>query len=259
MIIDLSEETVEPFFRCLSDDETEWSAGACRRAEWFRKLQSGGLRGKLAEEEDGELSGMVQYGPIEHLFPDSSGLYFVYCIWVKRQKKGPNYQKKGIGSALLHEVEEDVRRLGAKGLVVWGIKFPFWMQASWFRKKGYTVIDTLGMARLLWKPFEEGFEPPRWMRAKKRPEKVSGQVTVTAFISGWCTAANSQALFARQAAEELGERVVYREIDLLDQENIREWGLTDTVFVDGKEIGKGPPMPYKKIKKKIQKTLKKLS
>ena len=69
-----------------------------------------------------------------------------------KQGRG-NFQKKGMGTALLAAAEADARELGAKGMAAWGVLLPFWMRASWFRKHGYRKADKLGMMALMWKPF----------------------------------------------------------------------------------------------------------
>ena len=72
-------------------------------------------------------------------------LYFKNCIWVHGHKQGRgNFQKKGMGRALLQTAEDDVKAMGVKGTMAWGISLPFWMKASWFRKQGYTKVDKQG-------------------------------------------------------------------------------------------------------------------
>jgi len=257
-IVDISPDLEEKCFNCLADEKSEWSIGVKRKEAWYRKMVKKGLRVKMAKDENGQVGGMIQYGPAENSFPGVKELFFVYCIWVKRDKKKKNFQKKGMGTALLQAAEADVKAKEAKGLVVWGIKFPFWMKASWFKKKGYHVIDKLGMAVLLWKSFAEDAIPPKWERPHKKPQRIPGKVVVTAFISGWCPVGNANVEFAKKAAEELGDNIVYEEINTLDHTNLKEWGITDSVLVDGKNIVKGPPLTYEKVKKKIRRRLKKL-
>ena len=68
---------------------------------------------------------MIQYVPIEEAFVDGQGLYFVHCIWVHGHKQGRgNFQKKGMGTALLEAAEQDARELGAKGMAAWGMAPP---------------------------------------------------------------------------------------------------------------------------------------
>jgi thiol-disulfide isomerase/thioredoxin len=163
-----------------------------------------------------------------------------------------------MGKALLQAAEEDVKTLGAKGMVAWGISLPWWMRASWFKKQGYKKADNQNMAVLLWKPFSADASPPKWIREKKKPQKVPGEVTVTAFLNGWCPAQNMVFERAKRAAAEFGDKVKFREINTFDREAFAEWGIADALFIDDKQVRTGPPPSYKKIKKLIAGRVKKL-
>ena len=84
-----------------------------------------------------------------------------------KQGRG-NFQKKGMGTALLEAAEADARALGARGMAAWGVVLPFWMRASWFSKHGYRKADKLGMMALMWKPFTADAAAPSWIRPKKK-------------------------------------------------------------------------------------------
>jgi GNAT superfamily N-acetyltransferase len=214
---------------------------------------------KLAMDDNGEIGGMIQYLPIEHSIVEGRELYFIHCIWVHGYKKGRgDFQKKGMGRSLLQAAEEDAASKGAKGIAAWGVALPFWMRASWFKKHGYKKVDKQGMMLLLWKPFTNDAVPPKWIREQKKPEKIPGQVTVTAFKNGWCPAQNMVFERAKRAAAELGDKVVFREIDTLDRNVFLEWGIADALFIDEKQVRTGPPPSYEKIRKLIQKRVRKL-
>jgi hypothetical protein len=51
-------------------------------------------------------------------------------------------------------------------MAAWGMAIPVFMKAAWFKKYGYKPADKMEMQVLLWKPFTEGAEPPRWIRPK---------------------------------------------------------------------------------------------
>ena len=202
---------------------------------------------------------MIQYIPIEHSFAEGKDLYFINCIWVHGYKKGRgNFQKKGMGKALLQAAEADVEAKGAKGMVAWGISLPFWMKASWFKKQGYTKVDKQEGQVLLWKPFTNNAILPKWIKQKKKPEMTPSKVTVTAFLNGWCPAQNIVFERAKRAASEFRDKVVFREINTFDRKVFLEWGIADALFIDDKQVRTGPPPSYKKIKKLIAKRVKKL-
>ncbi len=165
-----------------------------------------------------------------------------------------------MGKALLHAAETDVEAKGAKGMVAWGIPLPFWMKASWFKKQGYTKVDKQGILGqvLLWKPLTDDAIRPKWIKEKKKPETIPDKVTVTAFLNGWCPAQNLVFERAQRAASEFGDKVVLRKVDTFDRNVFLEWGITDALFIDGKQVRTGPPPSYEKIKKLITKRVKKL-
>jgi N-acetylglutamate synthase-like GNAT family acetyltransferase len=257
-VIDLDSTNLKPYLCCLEEWSDEIKEAGDHKADWYKLMKEKGLRVKLAED-DGIIAGMIQYLPVEHTHVEGKDLYFIYCIWIHGYKEGiGNFQKQGLGKQLLAAAEEDAKTLGAKGIAAWGVILPFWMKASWFRKRGYRKVDKDGVAVLLWKSFSDDAEPPRWIRRKKKPETVQGQVTVTAFRNGWCPAQNVTFERAKRASMEMGDRVVFKEMSTLEKDVFEEWGITDAVFIDDRLINSGPPPSYEKIKKKIQKPLKRL-
>lgn len=260
-VIDLTEEYERLYFTCLEDWSEEMKEAGDHKEVWYNKMKDRGLGVKLAVDENGDVGGMIQYIPIEHSFVEGEDLYFINCIWVHGHKKGRgNYQKKGMGKALLQAAETDARSRGAKGMVAWGIALPFWMKASWFKKQGYTQVDKQGILGevLLWKIFSEDARPPKWIKDKKGPETIPGKVTVAALLNGWCPAQNLVFERAKRAASEFGDKVVFRKIDTFDRNVFLEWGIADALFIDDKLVRVGPPPSYEKIKKLIAKKVKKL-
>lgn len=258
-IIELSRDTKEDYFTCLEEWSEEMKDGVCRKECWYNIMREKGLRIKLARNDDGIITGMIHYAPIEYSWIDGNDLYFVYCIWVHGHKKGRgDLRKLGTGRLLLSAAEDDVRDLGAKGLVVWGIILPFFMRAGWFKKQGYRIVDKNGISRLLWKNFTDDASPPQWIKTKKKPELIPGKVVVTALANGWCSGINGMIERAKQICSEFADKVIYREIDMSNRAAVREWGLSDGLFVDGKNIYQGPPLSYDRIRKIIERKVRKL-
>lgn len=259
-IIDLTEEHQQLFFECLEDWSDEIKEAGSHKACWYEKMKDKGLGVKLAKDDQDHIGGMIQYIPIEHSPAEGLDLYFIPCIWVHGHKKGRgNFQKKGMGKALLKAAEEDVQKRGTKGLVAWGVSMPFWMRAAWYKKQGYKKVDSLKGTVLLWKTFKDDAVPPRWVKLKKKPQGESGKVIVTAFHNGSCSVQGMNFERAKRAAAEFGNRVEFRGIDTFDRAVFLEWGIYDGLFIDNKQIRTGPPPSYKKIRKKIAKQVKKLS
>ncbi|MDQ1264885.1 MAG: hypothetical protein QG635_34 [Bacteroidota bacterium] len=258
-IINLQREHEKLYFCCLEDWSDEIKEAGNHKEQWFEKMRHSGIRVKLATDVHGAIGGMIQYMPVEHSFAEGKDSYIILCIWVHGYKEGRgNFQKKGMGSALLQAAEEDVKSIGGKGIAAWGIALPFFMKASWFRKHGYRTVDKDGMIRLLWKPFNEIAIPPKLIKKKKKPEKITGKVNLSLFINGWCPAQNLVYERAIKAAQEFGDKVVINEYRTDNREILNEWGISDAFFIDNKEVRTGPPPSFEKIRKKIQKKVKRL-
>ena len=259
-IIDLDDAHEGLYLVCLEDWSTELTEAGDHKRCWYERFKDRGLRVKLALDERGEVGGMIQYLPIELSPADGRDLYFTLCIWVHGHKQGRgDFQKRGMGKALLRAAEEDVKALGAKGFVVWGLSLPFFMRASWFKKHGYQVADRLGIQLLLWKPFAAEAQPPKWIKPRRKPESIPGRVTITAFINGWCPAQNLVYERAKRAAAALGEGVVFQGIDTSMREVFLDWGISDGLFIDGKAVRTGPPPSYEKIEGLIAKRLRRIA
>jgi GNAT superfamily N-acetyltransferase len=259
-IRDLESSDLPSYCLCLEDWSDQIKEAGNHKEIWYGKMKDKGLRVKLAMDDNGVVGGMIQYLPIENSTAEGKDLYFVNCIWVHGYKQGRgNFQKAGMGQALLQAAEDDVRSLGAKGLAAWGLILPFWMKASWFKKHGYKKADRDGISQLLWKPFSEEALAPKWIKQKARPQKKPGVVTVTSFINGWCPAQNLTHERAKRAASEFGDKAVFEIVDTFDRNNFLKWGISDALFIDGKQVNTGPPPTFEKIKKIIASCVKKLS
>lgn len=258
-VVDLSKDLEPLYFVCLEDWSPEAREMGNKKEMWYRNKSGKGLRVKIGKDDQGRVGGMIHYLPIEESNAEGTGLYFINCIWVHGHKKGRgDFTGRGMGTAMLAAAERDARSLGAKGMVAWGLSVPAFMRASWFKKHGYTKVDKIGAIVLLWKPFTEDAQPPKWIRTKKVPGRVPGKVTVASFVSGWCPAGNMVHERAKRASAELGDKVVFHEYSTLDRRVFEEWGVMDGLFVDGKEVRTGPPPSYEKIRKIIAKRARRL-
>jgi N-acetylglutamate synthase-like GNAT family acetyltransferase len=258
-ITDLTPEYERAYFCCLEDWSEEMKEAGDHKACWYNVMKDKGLKVKLAQDENGVATGMIQYLPAEVSFIEGKDLYIIQCIWVHGHKQGiGNYQKKGIGKTLLKAAEDDVRAMGAKGLAAWGISFPFWMRASWFRKQGYKVVDKNGMFRLLWKPFASDAVPPLLIKQKKLPALVPGKVNISLFLNGWCPAQNMTYERTKRAMKGYEDKIELKEYKTINLDVQREWGITDAILINNKHASSGPPLTYKKIRRIIDRKVRKI-
>jgi len=258
-IIDLTPEHEKLYFCCLEDWSDEIKEAGDHKACWYSQMKDKGLKVKLASDDNGVIGGMIQYLPIELSSFEGKDLYTVLCIWIHGHKQGRgNFQKKGMGKALLQAAEEDVKNMGAKGLVTFGVILPFFMRASWFKKHGYKVVDKDGIMRLLWKPFSREALPPSFIKQKKKPQLVPGKVTVSMFLNGWCTAQNMTYERTKRAIDDFKDKIEVKEYSTFEKNVQREWGISDAIFIDEKNIRSGPPPSYKKIRGLVEKKVNKI-
>lgn len=258
-IVDITPETENQYFCCLEDWSEEMKEAGDHKQRWYNQMKDKGLKVKFALDENDTIGGMIQYLPIEHSIFEGKNLFAVLCIWVHGHKQGRgDYRERGMGKALLKAAEEEARQLGAEGIAAWGLIIPVFMRASWFKKHGYKVADKSGIMRLLWKPFSEKAYPPKFVKPKKHPGIEEGKVNITVFCSGWCQAMNISFERARRASQEFPGKVSFQEFDTTDKKIASEWGINDALFVDGREIRTGPPPSYEKLRKKIEKRVRRL-
>lgn len=258
-VVDLCDDYVRTYLACLEEWSDEMTEAGDHKSRWYESMKDRGLRVKLALDEERRAVGMIQYLPVEQSIAEGEGLYMVLCIWVHGYPQGVgDHQGHGIGSALLAAAEADAEQLGAKGLAAWGITLPFWMRSSWFKKHGYETADRSEGRELVWKRFSVDAEAPKWVTPGSAPEPVDGQVTMTAYLSGWCPAMNLTYERSRRVAEDLGEPVVFVPIDTSDPAAMRRHGQNDAVFLDGKKLQRGAPPSYDKIRKKTQKRVRRV-
>jgi GNAT superfamily N-acetyltransferase len=259
-IIDLNDEHLESYVKCLEEWSDEIAEAGDHKRIWYEKMRDNGLRVKLAMDEERGLGGMIQYVPIELSPAEGEDLYFINCIWVHGYKEGRgNFQKQGMGKALLKACEDDLRSMGVKGVAAWGVMLPFWMRSSFYKKFGYRKADRDGMAELVWKRFNESAKPPRWIKKRKSPPRSRDGVIVTSFINGWCPAQNIVHERAKRACRDLGsERINFKVYDTSNRDTFLEWGISDGLYINGKEVRTGPPPSYESIRKKIGKEMRKI-
>jgi len=251
-ITDITPENEGLYFCCLEDWSDEFKEAGDSKQKWYEHMKDKGVRVKFALDDNNVIGGMIQYIPVEYSMFEGKNLYVVLCLWVHGHKQGRgDFRKRGMGTALLKDAEEDCRQLGTNGLVTWGLLLPVFMRASWFRRKGYKVVDRSGFMRLLWKPFNENAVEPRFIKHKKLPEKGIEKVNLTLFRNGWCQAQNIAYERALRASGEFPGKVNLQEYDTKDLGIAREWGIMEGLFIDGKEIRTGPPPSYTKIRRKI--------
>ncbi len=259
-ITDISPDTESQYFCCLEEWSDDIKEAGNYKEKWYNEMKGKGLKVKFALDENNVIGGMIQYLPVEYSIFEGKDLYAVLCIWVHGHKQGRGvFRGRGMGKALLKAAEDDARQLGANGLVAWGLILPVFMRASWFKRHEYKVVDRSGIMRLLWKPFNDKAVAPQFIKKKKQPLKGHEKVNITMFRSGWCQSMNVTCERMKRASLEFPGKINLQEHDTIDKNVAEEWGISDALFIDGREIGLGPPVSYEKLRKKIKKSVRRIS
>ena len=250
-IVDLTQEHEDVFLCCLKPEDRAFAEGVPLKKAWLDRYRDGGVGVKLAIDDDGVVAGMIQYSPGE-LAPfvvAGTGTWVIHCIWVHVYEGGiGNRGGKGMGPALLRAAEEDMRAHGARGVAAWGIVGDQWMNAPWFERHGYRRVDQQGWLALTFKAFDPDVDEPRFLAEVRRPEPIPGKVLVSSFLIGWCTSGNLNHEWARRAAEELGDAVVFQHHDTSDPAVAAEWGISTGIFVNGDQYTLGGTETYESIR-----------
>lgn len=196
------------------------------------------LRGQIARADDGKVAGFVLYYPIENAPMDveGEGLYMVQCIFVK-----PEYQKAGVGRALIETAMADARANGASGLAAEGysgrMKAGFeYKPGAFFAHMGMTSSDTRGQGTLYYVGMKENARPPKYLEPNYKPsQQIQPKIKVELLDCRRCyTFVNN-----RSVVEAVLEHVGSDKVDLVvhDQNHrqaILDKGMSTGVFIDGK-------------------------
>ena len=260
-IVDLNENFLDRYLVCLDCQDSQLAEGVERKRLWYELVKDKGLLVKLALDQENRAVGMVQGLPSEMSFVNGENMLVIHCIWIppKKRNAGGKIRGKGIGVALLKALEEEALKKGYRGVVAWGMALPFWMKASWFKKQGYRVVEKKNIVKLMYKQLIPGNESePKWLAGQK-PDKPNkeGSVSLLVINNGWCSAMNMVAERALRVAAEFSEQVKVTEIDTSSPEVLKKWGDPDALYLDGKNLLKGPPPSEAKIRKQVVKAIKK--
>lgn len=128
----ISEENLSDLFYPCGPNENKYLATKDFMIKlWKEKRLKSGWMGFVAYKNHIPV-GRVEVWPIEESINLISGkdLYFMPCIWVL-----PEFQKKGIGKALLEEVFKNTS--DRSGVMTIGMEGEVWMPVKFFKKFGF--------------------------------------------------------------------------------------------------------------------------
>lgn len=198
-IITVNSSNIDKEHICCAISDVKGENCVASKKAWMKERFKDGLvfkklnaRGKV----------FIEYLPAENAWcpVEAPGYMFINCFWVSGQ-----YAGKGYGSLLLQECLEDARAMGKKGVVVMSsqVKKPFLSDPRYLKHKGFRIGDTAQpFYELLYLPFEEGSEPPRFKPcAKSGPIQEDGLMLC---YSHQCPFSEKYALLIAETAHKKG-------------------------------------------------------
>jgi GNAT superfamily N-acetyltransferase len=241
---DITSETAPTFLHCLHDERTDDPRVIERRRRWVEAHRENGFRGRVLVLDDGDVPAMAQHMPVEYSPFAGHDLTAILCLWVHGYEHHlGNRQGQGYGRLMLEAVEQEARESGVKGVVAWGMDFPYWNPVSFYEHMGYERVEKQGESVLVWKRFAADAEPPRGYTQRRRPVIETDKVSVMVFVHGWCTGHFEQAVLVQDAVEGLEDIVEHREVDTSDPRALEEWGIVAGVYLEGEPLREYEPPP----------------
>ncbi len=203
-------------------------------------LKGDKLRGRVARDDDGQVTGFILYYPIDDAPMDveGEGFYVVQCVFVRAE-----YRNTGVGRALIESALNDARESGASGLAVEGFRpHPDERQkhlpGAFLEHLGMTGGESRGPGTLYYIGLDESGEAPRYLKRRFTPEKNRAKVRIDILDCRRCHIGlgNREVVKSvmEQAAATQGEDLELVVHDQNTRDAIVDKGMSSGVFVDGK-------------------------
>jgi predicted N-acetyltransferase YhbS len=235
-------------------ESREIDAVSRQRLAWMKAAEQQGLVTRVALLE-GKPVGFAYVMPIEICpwGPIGWDLAVLPCLWVLPEHKG-----NGAGRGLIAHAEKSAEEEGYRAIVTTGYYHDFWfMPAAFFEALGYSKITQRGEQALLWKVFDPGAEPPRFLRRKFVFRPVKGKVVVDLFYNTFCQTSAVEAERVREVVKEYGASVTLNEYSADDRGTLLRYEIPRAIFVNGKEIGWGHEAPKDGLREAVSEALSK--
>lgn len=154
---------------CIKDQR---SSGYVAKAEWFMSEINKGVKIKIAVDDTGKQIGFIEFLPSELAWRpvSAANYYFIQCIglFVKEAKK------KGTGSSLIRQCEEEAIKEGKSGICTVTSDGPWMANRSLFEKNGYHIAGKKDRFELMVKIIDPGAPVPIFNDWTREQEKYAG-------------------------------------------------------------------------------------
>jgi hypothetical protein len=108
-----------------------------------------------------------------------------------------------------------------------------WNPVSFYQHMGYSAADREDKVVVVWKPFDDGAEPPTLLRLEDTIVEESGKVHVLVADNPWCNG-NGKLMVTRDAIKGIEQLIEYKEVETPYRNRIIHLGYVGGVFLDGK-------------------------
>ena len=244
-------EDIQQAYPCTTESPIPfWADGLSLCRNWFAENLGKYIEGFHLEDENSNIIGHVYWAPSTQAlapYEIEDGVAYIYCDWVQRQ-----HRKKGGMHMLFQEFVAFLHSQGYKGILVDGTEFEGYMHYQHFLKRGFQVIRESNGSKLLYYPLNQASIMVKPITARIT-EKGRSEVEVLVIGSRFCPVGASAVLAVRKVAQELGERVMVKEVPA-SREVISQYGVADGIFINGKAKFFGP-VEESQVRKAIEEEL----
>ena len=137
-IVTLTPENIMEYGFCGYKDANKHKE-MLRKADWYKKYYSRGLRiNVLMSQKDGS-QGMIEYIPGEYAHRPvvAENYMFIHCLFVGYKKE---FKEQGYGSRLIESCRKEAEKLGKDGVAVVSRKGSFMAKREIFVKNGFSIM-----------------------------------------------------------------------------------------------------------------------
>ena len=131
------------------------------KVNWFKQKCNEGLKIQIAQDEDENQLGFIEYIPSEQAWrPIQADNYlFIHCIATYAKKS----RQQGIGSSLIDICEREAREQNKSGICVMASKGAWIAEKTLFEKNGFVIVDKKGRFELLVKKIDKESPDPKFI------------------------------------------------------------------------------------------------
>jgi GNAT superfamily N-acetyltransferase len=215
---------------CMTAVAGPWPQALCLCRGWVERNLGRHVEGYHVRLANGEVIGHLYYAPSERAlfsYDVEPGVVILYCEWIQ-----PRYQRQGFGTRLFQTLVSDSRQAGVKGILVEATEFVAQMDYRIYLERGFEWVESGEPRRLLYLPLTQPGVRVQQLPLQIRPRR--GAPVEILVIQGFpCPYDVSTLVILREVAQEFGNRVVVREVEL-SVETIKTYGAARGIFVNGK-------------------------